>query len=72
MVSSVIHDMIQTLSHRPFKSLSATSQEKCIECIHCFYGVNEMVYIIITIVNIPLSLYHVFLGNVYMMELLQL
>ena len=37
-----------------------TSQKKCIEYIHCFYDVNEIVYIIITIVNIPLILYHVF------------
>ena len=39
---------------------SQKSQEKCIEYIHCFYDVNEMVYIIITIVNIQLILYHVF------------
>ena len=36
------------------------TQEKCIEYIHCFYDVNEMVYIVITIVNIPLILYRVF------------
>ena len=48
------------------------SQEKCIEYFHCFHDVNEMGYIIITIVNIPLVLYLVFIGNVYIMDLLQL
>ena len=36
------------------------AQEKCIEYIHCFNNVNEMVYVVITIVNIPLILFHVF------------
>ena len=40
------------------------SQEKCIEYI-LFYDVNEMIYTIITIVNIPLILYHVLFKVMY-------
>ena len=49
------------IRHMTTRFTTEFSQEKCIEYIHCFYDVNEMVYIIITIINISLILYHVFL-----------
>ena len=48
------------------------TQQKSIEYIRCFHDVNEMVHIINTTINIQLILTMYVIGNVYMMDLLQL